>query len=444
MKRSFIYRLSFLILFGLGMGFSQESKAGPYGGVSFQVFYNELSPYGDWIMDPTYGYVWVPYAEQGFHPYGTNGYWEMTNFGNTWVSNYEWGWAPFHYGRWFWNDFYGWAWVPGYEWGPAWVNWRTGGGYYGWAPLSPGLQVNVAFNLPTNYWVFIPQRRFRARNFYRYCAPAYHVSHIYNRTTFINNTYVYNNTTYNTGPSRREIERSTRTVVPVYQVSDSSKPGRAVVQNDRLNVYRPEVRNVRSRDENPRPSRVFTADEYKARAINGSRSGSSRGIQNESGQQTVRQASPARENSRNIRVNPNAGVNKNSSPSRNVQNRNRSFEQPEPNIQNRSNSNPNREERSRYSSPSIDNRNTRSGQDVQSPKPNVSRSMENANRQVERTRQQTNQRMQQEIRKPATNRSNSQTVSPRTETRSRSIPESRTNSGSRSSSSSRSGGRGGN
>ena len=131
MKRSTIYRLFFLSLIGLGMVLNQESKAAHFHGVSFQVFYNELSPYGDWVMDPTYGYVWVPFVEQGFHPYGTNGYWEMTNFGNTWVSNYQWGWAPFHYGRWFWDDYLGWAWVPGYEWGPAWVNWRTGGGYYG-------------------------------------------------------------------------------------------------------------------------------------------------------------------------------------------------------------------------------------------------------------------------------------------------------------------------
>src|ERR1700761_1436748 len=41
-----------------------------------QVFYDELSPYGNWIDYPDYGYVWAP-ADVGpdFRPYATNGYW---------------------------------------------------------------------------------------------------------------------------------------------------------------------------------------------------------------------------------------------------------------------------------------------------------------------------------------------------------------------------------
>ena len=38
--------------------------------VSFQTFYDELSPYGDWISYPEYGYVWRPdnrYSD--FQPY---------------------------------------------------------------------------------------------------------------------------------------------------------------------------------------------------------------------------------------------------------------------------------------------------------------------------------------------------------------------------------------
>ena len=31
----------------------------------------------------------------------------------------------------------GWVWVPGYTWAPAWVSWRYGDGYAGWAPLPP-------------------------------------------------------------------------------------------------------------------------------------------------------------------------------------------------------------------------------------------------------------------------------------------------------------------
>ena len=245
---------------------SQISKAeAPPPVISFQVFYDELLPHGDWIRDPVHGYVWVPYAEPNFQPYATNGYWVMSTYGNTWVSNYEWGWAPFHYGRWYFDDYLGWAWVPGYEWGPAWVNWRTNAGYYGWAPLGPGISIHVAVNIPSHHWVFVPKRRFVSRNIYNYYVPRRNVVKIYNQTTVINNTYVYNNRTYITGPARREIERDTRRSIPVYQVSDSQRPGRASVNRNSLMVYKPDVRQREnnSRTVQERPSRVVTADEHK-------------------------------------------------------------------------------------------------------------------------------------------------------------------------------------
>ena len=75
-----------------------------------------------------------------FRPYNTGGHWVWTDeYGWMWASEYAWGWAPFHYGRWVFDDYYGWMWVPGYEWSPAWVEWRTGGDYFGWAPLGPGV-----------------------------------------------------------------------------------------------------------------------------------------------------------------------------------------------------------------------------------------------------------------------------------------------------------------
>jgi hypothetical protein len=249
-----------IVLLMLLVSAQKQASASPNMGVSFQVFYNELSPFGDWVMDPAHGYVWIPYVDNSFHPYATNGYWAMTNFGNTWISHYSWGWAPFHYGRWFWTDFYGWAWVPGYEWGPAWVNWRTGGGFYGWAPLVPGFGVHVSV-LPSNYYVFVPQRRFRDRHFHRYYVHPRNVINVYNRTTIINNTYVYNNRTYIAGPERREVERATRSRVPVYQVADAAIPGRTVVRNNNLELYRPEVNTSRSSLE--RPERAVTAEEYK-------------------------------------------------------------------------------------------------------------------------------------------------------------------------------------
>ena len=54
-----------LVLMGIvGLMFIKTSTAETIRpGVSFQVFYDELLPYGDWISDPVHGYVCVPYAE---------------------------------------------------------------------------------------------------------------------------------------------------------------------------------------------------------------------------------------------------------------------------------------------------------------------------------------------------------------------------------------------
>ncbi|RIW13623.1 hypothetical protein D0X99_15375 [Algoriphagus lacus] len=252
------------VLLLAGMIAPQEAEAKNYRGISFQVFYDELSPYGDWVKDARYGYIWLPAVREDFHPYGTEGHWVMTEYGNTWVSYYDWGWAPFHYGRWYFDDYFqSWAWIPGYDWGPAWVNWRTGGGYYGWAPLGPGVSINVRVNIPSFHWVFIPNHNIYHHHAYRYHAPHKTKIKIYNQTTIINNTVVYNNQTYVGGPQRREVERVTRSVVPVYQLQASNAPGRAAVSRNSVSMYRPEMQESRSRTTEARPTRVLDAQQAK-------------------------------------------------------------------------------------------------------------------------------------------------------------------------------------
>jgi hypothetical protein len=107
---------------------------------AYAQFDETLSPYGNWIDDDTYGRVWQPSASEvgdDFSPYATGGRWAMTEYGWTWISDWDWGWAPFHYGRWTTLANRGWCWLPGTLWGPAWVSWRAGAGYVGWAPLPP-------------------------------------------------------------------------------------------------------------------------------------------------------------------------------------------------------------------------------------------------------------------------------------------------------------------
>lgn len=251
----------------------KEAVAENYNSVSFQVFYDELTPYGDWVKDARYGYVWLPAVHEDFHPYGTNGHWVMTEYGNTWVSDYDWGWATFHYGRWYFDsNFQSWAWVPDYEWGPAWVDWRRGGGYYGWAPMTPGFSINFRVNIPSRYWVFVPQRRFAYRNVYNYYVPYAKRVKIYNNTTVINNTVIYNNNTYYAGPSRREVEKVTRTSYPVRTVTPTNSAGRMAVSSTNVKAYQPNLRSTtsatRSSAESARPARVLSTTDARTSRSN--------------------------------------------------------------------------------------------------------------------------------------------------------------------------------
>lgn len=307
----------------------QSMAETPYG-VSFQVFYDELMPYGDWVKDANYGYIWLPAVNQNFHPYGTNGHWVMTEYGNTWVSYYDWGWAPFHYGRWYFDDYYqSWAWIPGYDWGPAWVNWRTGGGHYGWAPMGPGVSISVRVNIPSFHWVFLPSHRIYHPYAYNYYAPRKTKIKIYNNTTVINNTVVYNNNRYVSGPNRREVERVTRTSVPVYSVRGSKAPGRAAVSRNRVELYQPNLSASRGRTVEARPSRVASSEQVKtqrAQSRNTYSNSPSRNARSGSAPAT-RSASPTtRSNSGNRSANTSPSRSGNGSRSAAPSTRNGSFE----------------------------------------------------------------------------------------------------------------------
>ncbi|WP_229212830.1 DUF6600 domain-containing protein [Dyadobacter soli] len=268
----------FLFMF-VGVSVSNKTEAQPGFRITFETFYDELAPYGRWVRNPHYGSVWIPDVPRGFQPYSTAGYWEQTEYGNTWVSEYDWGWAPFHYGRWSHDDYYGWFWVPDYEWGPAWVNWRSGGGYYGWAPLGPGVNINVSINIPSFWWVFVPQRYVLSPRWHSYCAPARRVSHYYNNTVIINNYYRSNNRTYVYGPRRDEIERITRRSVPVRTIDASPRGRGRVIIADRGNGRydygtRDNGRGNRTIDASPRTDRSNRNDNSRIEPGDNSRRGS--------------------------------------------------------------------------------------------------------------------------------------------------------------------------
>ena len=155
---------------------------------AYKQFESALAPYGTWVDDPSYGRIWIPSPAQvgdDFTPYATNGDWLDTEYGWTWSSGWSWGWAPFHYGRWV-SAERGWAWVPGTLWGPAWVSWRAGGGYVGWAPLPPrGVSLSSPIGVHSPWRFMVAGELGRSRG--PYLAPRF-VPSAFMRTSVVSNT----------------------------------------------------------------------------------------------------------------------------------------------------------------------------------------------------------------------------------------------------------------
>ncbi len=222
--------------------------------VSYQEFYDELSPYGQWVEDPEYGNVWIPNEDENFRPYATNGYWAMTDYGNMWVSDAPYGWACYHYGRWTFNPYYGWVWIPGYEWAPAWVSWRSGGGYYGWAPMPPGYVTGAFYDYPDNYWVFVGPQYLYQPNIYLYYESGNPRRYIRRtRTSYLSETYTYGGgTSYYYGPRRDVIERESRKPVQVYNITSTRTPRQTSVSGNVVQVYRPGIKRETIQSARPR------------------------------------------------------------------------------------------------------------------------------------------------------------------------------------------------
>jgi hypothetical protein len=188
----------------------------PVGEVTVADFYEPLAAYGGWVEVAPYGNVWVPSDEvvgEGFTPYGSGGQWVSTDQGWVFQSQWdnEWGWATYHYGRWLYTEAYGWAWVPDVEWGPAWVDWRYGGAYVGWAPLPP---VGVMLMAPT--YVFVETRYLAEPGAYRYRVPAQHVAVVYGATAPSPEHAMHGGSRWSLGPPAAHVAAAGVSVQPVH------------------------------------------------------------------------------------------------------------------------------------------------------------------------------------------------------------------------------------
>ena len=188
---------------------------------SYATFYRKLEPYGSWIETGTYGYVFHPEIAQstGWRPY-TDGHWAYTDAGWTWISNERFGWATYHYGRWIRLRTVGWVWVPGEQWGPAWVSWRKGKDYVGWAPLPPQAQfdrhtgihnwADTSYDIGPEQYSFVPVAEFGRKLTPREIVPPQRNVTIINQTTNVTNITYDHSIVVDHGPDYEELRRHSR------------------------------------------------------------------------------------------------------------------------------------------------------------------------------------------------------------------------------------------
>ena len=315
-----------LIALNTGAWLIPQQAFAQQGNVSYQLFYDQLSPYGMWVNNPDYGYVWIPNVDASFSPYATNGHWIYTNDGWTWISDYPWGWATFHYGRWDYDNVYGWLWVPDTEWGPAWVSWRSSPGYYGWAPLGPGISMSIAFGSnyhePNERWIFVRDRDFTSPSISRYYINRTNNVTIINHSTIIVNTLRNNNrrTTYITGPKRTDVQRYSRSPVKTVSIRGMNQPGQHLT-NSELQIYRPQIQKISSNGHKPVPPKVTRLNDVRTLKV---RNAASQQRSVKPNKNTIIKNSQPKTNQLKVqnqqrRVSPNSNIRKNQKPvTRNV------------------------------------------------------------------------------------------------------------------------------
>jgi hypothetical protein len=257
---------------GVAPADANPAEAGADQSVSFQTFYDALSGAGTWIQTADYGYVWQPQIDDpSWAPY-TRGHWAYTQDQWTWVSDEPWGWAVFHYGRWVNLDGVGWCWVPGYTWAPAWVSWRYGDGYCGWAPLPPdsllgidyedgavvdgfhiGGDCDSYYGIGALWYNFLPVVYFGEPDYRSYYANRRENEGIMRQTTNVTNLNLTRNRSGGMGgavnfasvtlggPSLRQVDAVSQAPVPEATLAFTARAGGGTLQGNTLAIYAPQV-----------------------------------------------------------------------------------------------------------------------------------------------------------------------------------------------------------
>jgi hypothetical protein len=209
-------------------------------------FHDDLAPYGTWIEVTEYGPCWQPSdCPPDWRPY-TLGHWDYTVDGGwVWISDEPFGWCCYHYGRWAFVASYGWCWVPGRDWCGAWVVWRHGGGYCGWAPMPPvglGVAVSVEIGEPPHWAFSFCEERFIVDvNLREHCVPVTQNITLINITRNITRVDRVNGRPFNRGPDVGAIEKAIGRPLPRHTLTEVAQRHMIGLRGNSLGVYRPNL-----------------------------------------------------------------------------------------------------------------------------------------------------------------------------------------------------------
>jgi hypothetical protein len=157
---------------------------------------------------------------------------------------------------------YGWCWVPDTQWGPAWVSWRSGSDYSGWAPLPPGARYvdgqgfyngstlagdDYEFGLTPDDYCFVPNDHFCDSRPTGHLVPQVRTAQVYRSTSVVKNSYgVSQGHVLNRGLPTDFVSAATGKKIAVVTVNSATvAPGqpiqRSMVNGNRLTIYKPAV-----------------------------------------------------------------------------------------------------------------------------------------------------------------------------------------------------------
>ncbi len=279
--------LTVLLVLGIFSFIPLQHQAHAEEVVSIDLFYQELSPYGQWSPHPEFGYIWQPIGvPPDWKPY-TDGRWEWSDQGWLWISYEPWGWATYHYGRWIYDDYAGWIWIPGTTWAPAWVSWHEAPEYIGWSPLPPDrtffVEIGFFFNSykpyykpykhhhhhykkrryyhdyyydphnyrpPAKHCVFLPYGKFgRHKHAGRAAIPPEYAITFRNSKNITNIRYK-NNRVHNYGPDKYRVEKHSKRKLVRHKIDDKhaitfrGNKNANYVEDRPYKAYRPKINRV--------------------------------------------------------------------------------------------------------------------------------------------------------------------------------------------------------